>query len=334
MHFHLEHHPAPLPRRIGHADPILLMGSCFTENIGARLRELKFDIVENPHGILFNPASIAASLSDCCLGREYGKDDIFPFNEGWHSWNHHSRFSDPDPEICLRKINNSIARAHAFLQRARWVLVTLGSAFVYGLREEADNRFPGDRIVANCHKLPAARFSRRLLLADELDRLLDMLRVEIGKRNPAAEIIFTVSPVRHLREGFVDNNRSKAALLTAVHRQVEAHDTVHYFPAYELVIDDLRDYRFYAEDLVHPNYAATKYVWEKMVQSCLDEPTRELIRPLQALRTAFLHRPFNPQSQAHARFLADNLQQLRRLQTQYPHIDFGEEERHFNNEVR
>jgi hypothetical protein len=330
MHFHLEHQPAPLPRRIAHHHPMLLVGSCFTENIGARLRELKFDIAENPHGILFNPASIADAVTDYCRGRVYGPGDIFSFNEGWHSWNHHSRFSDPSPDACLDKINTSIATAHSFLKRTRWLVITLGSAFVYGLRAENDRRLPGDRIVANCHKLPAASFNRRLLSPGELDPLLDHIRTEIRNVNPDAEIIYTISPVRHLREGFVENNRSKAALISAVHRQVDSHDNVHYFPAYELVIDDLRDYRFYAEDMVHPNYAATRYVWEKMMQSCMDEPTRDLIRTLQPLRSAYLHRPFNPGSAAHARFLREHLQQLAELKARYPYIDFSEEERHFS----
>ncbi len=331
MQFHLEHQPEPPAVRIAHSDPLLLIGSCFTENIGALLRQQKFSILENPHGILFNPASIVRAIDDYCSCRIYAPDDLFSFNEGWHSWNHHSRFSAPAKEDALRKINTSIETANAFLQKARWVMITLGSAFVYSIPEGEEGQQQSGRIVANCHKVPADRFLRRLLSANELDELLDNLHSMLLRFNPGARIIYTISPVRHLRDGFVENNRSKAALITAVHRQTERHPEVGYFPAYELVIDDLRDYRFYAEDLVHPNYAATRYVWEKFMSTCLDAPAQELIKQLYPIRAAFTHRPFNTHSVAHRKFLADHLAKLRLLRQQHPHLDLAEEERYFIN---
>ncbi|MFN8243127.1 MAG: GSCFA domain-containing protein [Ferruginibacter sp.] len=320
MDFHLSFTPRPFDTRINLRHQLLLTGSCFTEQIGQKLAQHKFRILDNPNGILFNPVSITRSLLSYISPKEYTAGDLFYQNECWNSWEHHSRFSHPDPAVCLRLINSSQQAAHAFLKEADWLLITLGSAFVY---ERA-----GGEVVANCHKVPTDKFHKRLLGAEEVTGQLHDLQEQLLRFNPGLKIIYTISPVRHLRDGFIENNRSKATLIQAVHALTGAG--VYYFPAYELVIDDLRDYRFYAEDMVHPNYAATNYVWEKFTAACMDEESRSLMKELAVLVAARNHKPFNPASDLHKKFLATNLEKARQLQAAFPFLHLSEEIRFFS----
>jgi hypothetical protein len=317
MDFHLEFSPKTFSTPINHQHKLLLIGSCFTENIGTKLKQHKFSVMENPNGILFNPISISTSISSYIENKQYTKEDLFYENELWNSWQHHSRFSHPGQDECLRVINQSQTAANDFLKTADWVLITLGSAFVYELANK--------EVVANCHKVPTDKFNKKLLSIDEVVNVLNNTMQQLVSFNPKLKIIFTISPVRHLREGFVENNRSKAALIGAVHELVNQSEKLFYFPAYELVIDDLRDYRFYAEDMVHPNYAATNYVWDKFVSTCIDEPSQQLMKEMNVINAAKSHKPFNPTSAQHKKFLQTNLEKVNRLQQAYPYIDFREE---------
>ena len=303
-----------------------MIGSCFTENIGAKLKQHKFSVLENPNGILFNPISISKSLISYIENKQYTKEDLFYENESWNSWQHHSRFSHPDPDECLQMINQSQTAANDFLKTTDWVLITLGSAFVYELANAA--------VVANCHKVPTDKFNKKLLSVEEVANLLDNTIQQLISFNPKLKIIFTISPVRHLREGFVENNRSKAILINAVHQLVNESEKLFYFPAYELVIDDLRDYRFYAEDMVHPNYAATNYVWDKFVNTCIDEPSQQLMKEINVINAAKSHKPFNPTSAQHKKFLQTNLEKVNRLRQAYSYIDFSEEIKFFNEGLK
>jgi lysophospholipase L1-like esterase len=317
MEFRLPFTPKVFEKKVKHQHQLLLIGSCFTENIGAKFKHLKFTVAENPHGILFNPISIATAIHDYLHQTMYTDADLVYHNESWHSWHHHSRFSHPNKSSCLQLINQSIAATHQFLQQANWVFITLGSAFVYQINNE--------HVVANCHKIPTDKFTKKLLTANEVTEALQQIVANIASCNPSANIIFTISPVRHLREGFIENNRSKATLIQAVHAITDVEKNCFYFPAYELVMDDLRDYRFFAEDMVHPNYAATNYVWQKLIAAALDEPTQLLINQIQQIVTAKNHKPFNAASTAHQQFLQTNLQKVMQLQQQYPYINFSEE---------
>ena len=334
MDFHLEFSPKPFDIKISHPQKLLLTGSCFTEQIGNKLSRHKFQVLDNPNGILFNPISIAKSLSSYISNKQYDEAGLFYQNECWNSWEHHSRFSHPDKNECLLLINNSQAAAHQFLKEADWLLVTLGSAFVYEaspltllLDKKADERI----VVANCHKLPNDKFNKRLLRSEEVSSALQQMMEELFVFNPGIKVIFTISPVRHLRDGFVENNRSKAALINAVHQVVENNAAAFYFPAYELVIDDLRDYRFYAEDMVHPNYAATNYVWEKFIASCIDEPSQQLMKTINEINAAMNHKALNPTSEAHKKFLQTNSEKVKKLQTEYSYINFQKEENYFGS---
>ncbi len=317
MDFRLEFSPKPFTTKLRHSDKLFLAGSCFTEQIGSKLAAHKFRIIDNPNGILFNPVSIAKSVISYIEQKKYTAGDLFFQNELWGSWEHHTKFSSLDQEDCLFKINKSQAAAHEFLKNADWVLLTLGSAFVY----ELENR----EVVANCHKVPTDKFTKRLLPAEEVMAVLDNLVHRLKNFNSRLNIIFTISPVRHLRDGFVENNRSKATLISAVHQLVDKFPGLFYFPAYELIMDDLRDYRFFAEDMVHPNYAATNYVWEKFVATCIDEPSQVLMKEINTINAAKAHKPFNPASAAHQKFLQANLEKVQKLQQQYNYIDFSAE---------
>jgi hypothetical protein len=329
MKFHFEFDIKKLPGSIHHRHQLLMIGSCFTENIGVKLRDHKFTVLENPHGILFNPVSVAEALTDCIEKKEYTTNDLFQLNEAWHSWKHHSRFSHPDAGESVRMINESIREAHHYLKQADYLFITLGSSWIYTFTEKAINAKPGG-VAANNHKAPADWFCRKLMTSEEVRELLDKLLLRLFILNPKLKIIFTISPVRHLREGVVENNRSKAVLITAVHQLVDTSDSLYYFPAYELVIDDLRDYRFYAEDLVHPNYHATQYVWEKLVDACMNEETKKLMTEIASLNLAFHHKPFNPASSAHRQFLKSCYDKAALLQQQFPYIDLAAEMKYFS----
>ena len=334
MNFHLAFTPRPFTTKINHRQKLLLIGSCFTENIGAKFRQHKFDVLENPNGILFNPISITQSITSYIDNKQYTAANLFYQNECWNSWEHHSRFSHPDQELCLQRINQSQQSAHDFLKEADWLLLTLGSAFAYTLNFSVPVT-PGNRagaegdVVANCHKVPTDKFNKKLLSVNEITAALQQMLAAIQTINPAIKIIFTISPVRHLRDGFVENNRSKATLIEAVHSLIENEENRFYFPAYELVIDDLRDYRFYAEDMVHPNYGATNYVWEKFVAACIDEPTQKLMEQINIINAAKSHKPFHPTSTQHKKFLQINLEKVKQLSSQYPNLNFEEEKIYF-----
>lgn len=329
MKFHYEFDIKKLVQPIHHQHKLLLIGSCFTENIGEKLKKHKFNILENPNGILFNPVSVAEAIINIIQNKQYTPEDLFCYNETWHSWQHHSRFSGVTAEDALQKINTAVQQANQFLKQADYLFITLGSAWVYTLTDKAGNATAGT-VAANNHKAPANWFQRKLLSAEQVMVVLGTMLDQLGVCNPAIKVILTISPVRHLREGVIDNNRSKAVLIQAVHQLIEKSAKLYYFPAYELVIDDLRDYRFYAEDLVHPNYAATQYVWEKFMNACMSGATKELMKQIAEINLAFSHKPFNPNTVQHQKFLKSYAEKTKALQQQYPFLNLSEELEYFS----
>lgn len=313
----------PLDPAINYRNKLLLIGSCFTEHIGNYLSEVKFNTLQNPNGILFDPVSVCNSLLSYIRNKQYSADELFTLNEGWHSWQHHSRFSKPDKDESLQLINQSQTTAHHFLKQTDWLIITLGSSFVYKLAES-------DMPVANCHKAPPQTFHKHLSTIEEIVTKFDETIHQLFQFNHHLKIIFTISPVRHLRDGVVDNNRSKARLIEAVHHMVNKFDRLYYFPAYELVIDVLRDYRFYDIDLAHPNYAATQFVLEKFSESCLDEEAQQLSEEIKKLVVAKNHKPFNANSNQHLQFLQSQLKRTKLLQDKYPFLDFEKELEYFS----
>lgn len=295
--------PFFLPIQIqGPAEPIryqqgiLLSGSCFTEHIGNHLIDLKFKALQNPNGILFDPLSVAFSLISYIEPQTYEPQDLFYHNELWQSWKHHGIFSDIDQQVVLNKINQSQQAAHLFLKQADWLIITLGSSFTYILKEQ-------NKAVANCHRAPANWFNKKLLPIDEMLAVLDEALHRLFDFNPKLQVVFTISPVRHIRDGVIENNRSKARLIEVAHQLVNKFNKTYYFPAYELVMDVLRDYRFYDKDLVHPNYMATSYVVENFMEHYVDPETRLLSEEIRKLQISRKHRPLHPNTDAHQRFL-------------------------------
>jgi len=331
MKFHYEFDIKKLPQPITHKDKLFLIGSCFTENIGEKLKRSGFTIMENPNGILFNPVSVAEAITGYIENIKVTEDELFYLNEGWHSWKHHSRFSNVTAQGVIEKINEYTGKAHQFLRETDHIMITLGSAWVYNLTEQAANAKIGS-VAANNHKAPSNWFSRKLLMLEDVLKVLDNVIHRLFHFNPGIKIIFTISPVRHLREGVIENNRSKAVLIQAVHHLVDKFEGLYYFPAYELVIDDLRDYRFYAEDLVHPNYFATQYVWEKFVDACMNEKTRSLIKEVHSIQLAYQHKPFNEASEQHQKFLYSYYEKTRDLMEQHPYLDLNKELNFFRKE--
>jgi hypothetical protein len=320
-----------LPEPIRYSDKLLLTGSCFTEHIGNSLEEMKFSVLQNPNGILFDPASVCRSLISYIQNKQYGEADLFQLNEVWHSWQHHSRFSHTDKGAALQLINQSQQKAHEFLKEAKWLIITLGSSFIYRLKEPDSPTQIAE--VANCHRAPAQWFNKYMLGIDETISLLDNCYHQLLRFNPDLNIIFTVSPVRHLRDGVVENNRSKARLIEAVHHMVNKFDRLHYFPAYELVIDVLRDYRFYDIDLAHPNYMATTFVLEKFSEASFEPGTRQLMEEIRKITIAKKHRAFQPQTISHQQFLSAHFEKTRQLKEKYPFLDLDAELDYFSQPV-
>ena len=309
--------------KIQYKQKILLTGSCFTEHIGSQLTEMKFDAMQNPNGILFDPLSVAQSLISYLEPERYGPEDLFLYDELWRSWKYHGQYSDTIRENTLESINSSQQAAHVFLKQADWLIITLGSAFVYVLKEQNKN-------VANCHRAPANWFTKKLLSIEEMLAALDETLHRLLDFNPKLQIVFTISPVRHIRDGVIENNRSKARLIEVAHQLVNKFNRTYYFPAYELVIDVLRDYRFYDKDLVHPNYAATKYVLDNFMEHYVHPESRLIAEEIRKLQISGKHRPLHPETKAHHHFLEEQYTKTLELSAKYPFIDFTQELHHFS----
>lgn len=332
MDFRLELQIKPWKRGINIREGIMLMGSCFTTHMAAKLAQHRFKVLENPHGILFNPMSIANALKDYASEKQFSEADVFEWNGLWQSWHHHGRFSGIDKGHVLSMMNKEREDASAFLKKSGWLFITLGSAFVYELKQGTEIN-PGNEVMvaANCHKVPAQHFTHRLPGYGEV---LDAVHSIINTArffNPELQIVFTISPVRHYREGLVENNRSKGLLHNAVGDVLQHAEGVHYFPAYELIIDDLRDYRFFAEDLVHPNYMATQYVWEKFSTACIDDESRGLMENINRINAAMQHKPRQPESEQHHAFLAKMKMETEQLAVSAPFLDLTDALNYFTD---
>lgn len=305
------------PKNFSYTEPLFLIGSCFTEHIGNKLDQLHFNIQQNPHGILFDSQAIVHALDDYMLNRSYQEDSLFFQNDLWHSWAFHSRFSSTDKATTIHSINTSICRAHEHLAKSRWLVITLGSSFSYW-------HYGVSSFVANCHKVNQTAFQKTLVDIHDLKALWTKTLNQLFTFNPQLNIIFTISPVRHIRDGVIENNRSKARLLETVHSFVN-NENIFYFPAYEYQIDILRDYRFYDIDLVHPNFAATEFIMERFIDMFLQDPEKELLEEMKELRAAYNHRSMHPDTAAHKTFKEKQLIKSRLLQKKYPFLNLKKE---------
>jgi hypothetical protein len=305
------------PFGIDHGQRLLLLGSCFTEHIGQKLADRKFKACSNPFGIVYNPVSIAQGLKQLCDDDgEFRAEELFERDGLWHSWAHHGRFSKPDRQAALDGMNRAYREAATVLPLAKCLFLTLGTAEVSSLRESGT-------VVANNHKAPAAWFDQRRLTVGETVTELSEALEAVRAKNPDIRVVLSVSPVRHLRRGLIENQRSKAVLLLACAELAERFPFVHYFPAYELLLDDLRDYRFYAADMIHPSELAVDYVWQYFSASFFSEDTRRLNERIEKLRAAALHRPFHAGTAQHRAFVGAQLELVSALEREFGFLDFS-----------
>ena len=304
--------------QIDYRSSVLLLGSCFVENIGSKLEYYQFQTLQNPFGILFHSESIDNLIERAIEEANYSDADVFYTNERWHSLDAHSDLSDPSKELLLTNLNNALVNTRNQLTKATHIIITLGTAWVY--RDVATQKR-----VANCHKLPQNQFTKELLEADEIEASLKRIISNIRKVNGQASVILTISPVRHLKDGFVENQRSKAHLVSAIgkiNKSALAHKKVSYFPAYELMLDELRDYRFYAEDMVHPNSLAMDYIWEKFKYVWVSGNTEKVMKTVQDIQKGLKHVPFNESSVKHQLFLNSLKKKIAKLKKEYTFMNF------------
>ena len=294
------------------------MGSCFSDHLTDFLVRTKFDVSDNPAGITYNPWSISYTLSKVLDDYTYKMNDLIAADELFHSLDHHGSFSNPDPQKVITNIHTRQHTFRSMLLKADGMILTLGTAHVF-------KRNSSGLVVNNCHKLPTSEFSRVRLEVDEIVETLSAVFEILLKTNPHVKIIMSVSPVRHIRDGLIENQRSKATLILAIAKLQKLHPQVTYFPAYELVIDELRDYRFYQEDLIHPTDVAVKFVLQRFVETFFNPVSQEYIRTIQGLNRSLNHRPLHPNRPSHQHFLEKTLQLIEALQQQYPTKNFNPE---------
>lgn len=304
---------------ISHSDDILLIGSCFSEHIGGRLTDAKFRCDVNPFGILYNPCSISMALRQIINKKQYTEADLFFFNERYRSYMHHGSFAADSPAETLDTINKRIEKAYDSLPHTNYLLLTFGTSRVFTLKETG-------QVVSNCHKMPANIFDRTCLTVNRIVEDYAELIQDIQRINPRCKILFTVSPVRHAKDGAHGNQLSKAILLLAIERLQElfpGHTA--YFPSYEIVLDELRDYRFYDDDMNHPSTVAVDYVWERFSESFFLPETQTIVNECQKIKKDLLHKPFNKGSEGHRAFLKQIVLKINEVEKKCPNLDFEKE---------
>lgn len=300
--------------QINYEDKIMLIGSCFSEEIGNKLSEHKFNIFQNPNGIIFDPESIYRCLSTVIANSEIDPSEIIQHNKVYHSMDHHSGFSSINKSEVVDKINKHTNCAHLFLKNAKWLIITFGTSVNYQL-------IATGKAVANCHKIPGKHFRVKDIGIEEIVNKFTALHDKLNHFNPELDIIYTVSPVRHIRDGIVKNNLSKARLIVAVHQMIAEAQNKYYFPAYELAIDVLRDYRFYDTDLVHPNSQAVAWIFEKFVNTFLDKRSLTILDEIKKWKSSIAHKPHFPESEAYKEFMHLLYNQTKQLNEKYPFLD-------------
>ena len=305
----------PIPQtdfKIDYNSKIVSLGSCFATNMADKLAHFKFINSYNPFGIIFNPVSIEKIIYRIVNQFFYTETDVFFHSERWHCYEVHSDLSHSNKEQFLENLNDLLKTSLIQLFQASHIIITFGTSWVY--RNKATNA-----IVANCHKVPQKEFSKEILSVETIEKSIQNSLDLIQKINPNANFIFTVSPVRHLKDGFVENQLSKAHLITAIHKILES---AIYFPSYEIMMDELRDYRFYAGDMIHPNSVAIDYIWQRFSETAITVESQMIMKEVETIQKGLQHRPFNPNSESHQLFLSKLQDKIEKLQKQFPQIQF------------
>lgn len=296
---------------ISYQTPTLAIGSCFTENIGERLSDARFPLCINPFGIFYNPLSIAYCINYLMTNTIFTEKDIFENQGLWHSWQHHGKFSHSKKAEILRGVNESLSEARQFYKSANRLIITLGTAHVFVEKQSG-------KVVANCHKMPASFFYSKRLSMTEIVESLSSTFNKIFSQNADCQIIITVSPIRHIREGLIENQRNKAILLLAAEALCQQFPNVHYFPAYEIMMDDLRDYRFYEADMIHPTPQAIDYIWQVFSDTYFTESTKKMRDDVRKVHLMQQHRPLHPDTDAYQQFVNNLKKKEEELAVKYP----------------
>ncbi len=304
---------------IDYNSKVLSIGSCFAENMADKFDYFKFQNETNPFGIIFNPVSIEKIVERVCKQDLFTEKDVFFHNERWHSFEVHSDLSNSDRQELLESLNKTVTETHKKIKEATHSIVTFGTSWVYRSIES-------DEVVANCHKVPQKQFSKELLSVDVIQKSIQNTIDLISALNPNINFIFTISPVRHIKDGFVENQLSKSHLFTALHQVLSTHNsqfiTHNYFPSYEIMMDELRDYRFYAEDMLHPNQIAIDYIWKLFSENCISQENFSAMQEVDEIQKSLRHRSFNPESEQHQKFLVKLQKKIDLLGEKLPHIKF------------
>ena len=301
------------PFSIGYRDRVLLMGSCFSTHIYQKLAQRQFNVLCNPFGISYNPVSIANGLKQIMSGEHSIDRNLVYHDERYHDFDFHGDFSNASKEMAQKQMNDSILAAAKFLKESTVLILTLGTANAFRLKSN-------QKIVNNCHKFPGDLFEKKMLTIPEITSALSESFEQLKRYNPKLRIILTVSPIRHIRDGLVTNQQSKSSLIVATHQLIHAHKNIDYFPAYEIMVDELRDYRFYKEDKIHPSDWAINYIWTKFKTAFFEEDTMNLEKTIEKIYTASQHRPILPDSKAHKKFITKQMNQINRIVEKYPFL--------------
>ncbi len=314
----------PIPQnnyQIDYNSKIVSLGSCFAVNMSEKLDYFKFQNSCNPFGILFHPLAVENLVKYAVSDKRYTEKDVFFHNERWHCFDVHSDLSNSNKDVLIESLNEILDSTYKQIEQATHVIITYGTAWVY-------RAIDSDAIVANCHKVPQKQFKKELLTVDEIqDSIASILKL-INSLNPNCNFIFTVSPVRHIKDGFVENQWSKANLISALNQVLTAAEAIPplgargLFPSYEIMMDELRDYRFYAEDMLHPNQVAIDYIWKRFKETTISESAFATMDEVENIQKSLSHRPFNPNSESHQKFEAKLKLKITKLLGDYPFMKF------------
>jgi hypothetical protein len=301
---------------IDYKSAIISLGSCFAVNIAEKFNYFKFQNIVNPFGILFHPIAIHTIIRRAVEEDFFAESELFFHNERWHCFDAHSDLSSVNKEELLQNLNQNLSFLKSKIESASHMLITLGTAWVY--KEKTSQK-----IVANCHKVPQAQFKKELLSATQIEAAISDIISLLRKVNPNLNVVLTISPVRHLKDGFIKNQQSKANLIIGVHQAIhQPPTTTSYFPSYEIMMDELRDYRFYAQDMIHPNQTAIDYIWERFAETTISTAIMPIMDEVESVQKALAHKPINPNSESHQKFLLQLNQRIVRLQEKNPNITF------------
>lgn len=306
------------PNPIDYQSKIVSIGSCFAENMGQKLAYFKFNNSTNHFGIIFNPISLENIIRRAILQNNFNEKDLFFYNDCWHCFEVHSQFSNPDQKLLLENLNKTLALFLEQLKQSTHFIITLGTSWVY-------KTISNNEVVANCHKIPQKQFTKHLLSSTETFDSINNIIQLVSSVNPGCNFIFTISPVRHIKDGFFENQVSKSNLFVAINDLIiskSKSNTISYFPSYEIMMDELRDYRFYSEDLIHPNATAVDYIWSRFLETHISSSSLAVLKEIDSIQKSLHHRPFNIHSPSHQDFLEKLKVRIEKIKSVFPHIRF------------